>query len=240
MLLGDAVYGDANTIFGTTPSRGEGSVDVTVIRDDAQDTLVAGFTYAAPPSLFALVPSQGEGDEDVTLLGDNFTAADDPDLQIVYGIELITTFEVIDETQINFRVPPCGGDTGWKSIAFTTSGGVANMPEAYLCGSIPPPITFRRGDPGCDGSLDIGDAVRILSHLFGAVKPPVCCEDAMDLNDDGFIDISDPIYELQFLFANGAAPKAPHPGLGTDPTFDGLGCAEQCGCSTPPCTPCGT
>ena len=53
------------------------------------------------------------------------------------------------------------------------------------------------------------------------------CLDAMDTNDDGGVDISDPVLVLLYLF-NGN-DTIPHPGAriaGFDPTDDGLFCND--------------
>jgi hypothetical protein len=57
--------------------------------------------------------------------------------------------------------------------------------------------------------------------LFGG-ESTIACLDAADCNDDGTVDISDPIYLLGYLFLGGVAPPAPHPGWGVDPTADAL------------------
>jgi len=85
-------------------------------------------------------------------------------------------------------------------------------------------VLFIRGDANRDGLLDIGDAVAILGHLFGAA--PAACLDALDANDDGSGDIADAISLLGFLFSAGPPPPAPHPGAGADPTADALDCAS--------------
>ncbi|MGE3163411.1 MAG: dockerin type I repeat-containing protein [Planctomycetota bacterium] len=86
-----------------------------------------------------------------------------------------------------------------------------------------------RGDCNADGTVNVADAVRILSFLFGgAVAPP--CADACDCNDDGVVNIADAIAKLGFLFGAGAPPPAPSPNCGLDPTADALGCG-----SFPPC-----
>ena len=52
-----------------------------------------------------------------------------------------------------------------------------------------------------------------------------------DSNDDGFFDISDPVYSLGWLFSPGAPPPpAPFLGCGTDPTPDSLGCLAYAAC----------
>jgi formylglycine-generating enzyme required for sulfatase activity len=93
---------------------------------------------------------------------------------------------------------------------------------------------FKRGDANGDGSLDIGDALRILGHLFLAQPPELDCQDAADANDDGEVDIGDPILILFFLFAgNGVAIPPPFPECGRDLTEDWLSCAKYGPCGRP-------
>ena len=79
-----------------------------------------------------------------------------------------------------------------------------------------------------DGIFDIGDAIRILDHLFFAQgSNPLLCEDSADFNDDGNIDITDPVLVLSFLTGIGLGGPPPLPGIidcGFDPTPDNLGC----------------
>ena len=56
------------------------------------------------------------------------------------------------------------------------------------------------------------------------------CVGAADLNDSGGLDVSDAIYGLNYLFADGPSPAAPFPDCGPDPTPDTLACD-----SYPPC-----
>lgn len=89
--------------------------------------------------------------------------------------------------------------------------------------------TFVRSN--CDmttGEPDFSDAIVLLRHLFlGAFG--LKCLDACDANDDGRADMTDAIYVLRFLFLGvQAAPPAPFPEPGSDPTedFDELGPCE--------------
>ncbi|MBN1422285.1 MAG: hypothetical protein JXP34_26155 [Planctomycetes bacterium] len=83
---------------------------------------------------------------------------------------------------------------------------------------------FVRGDADGDGALGIGDAIRLLSHLFTA--PDLACEDAADFNDGGTLDLGDAVGILNYVFASGSAPAAPYPDPGIDATADTLTCAE--------------
>ncbi len=108
---------------------------------------------------------------------------------------------------------------------------------------------FSRGDADGNGRLEISDMFLIVNSLlmFPAFDPdsgfdctdlrpnpnpqPLDCEDAADVNDDGRITCEDAAIIHTFLFLGGAAPSAPFPGCGVDPTPDSLSCAEP----PPPC-----
>ena len=89
---------------------------------------------------------------------------------------------------------------------------------------------FLRGD--ADGSavvFSLLDALHTLEYLIGLQD--VTCLDAADANDDGSVNIVDPVSILAWAF-NGALPP-PDPGpdeCGTDPTDDDLGCETYDGC----------
>jgi len=88
---------------------------------------------------------------------------------------------------------------------------------------------FRRGDVNADGRVDIADVIEGLMWLFdGGAEPP--CRDALDANDDGLLNVADPIGIAHFLFAS--SPMAPPvDACGSDPTGDRLSCRNF-----PPCT----
>ena len=95
--------------------------------------------------------------------------------------------------------------------------------QSFIFPSGPP---FKRGDFNRDDRVELTDAVLSATYLFESGIAPSCL-DAVDSNDDGFLDISDPVYLLFFLFLQGDPPPAPYPDAGDDPTFrDGLGCDE--------------
>jgi hypothetical protein len=47
------------------------------------------------------------------------------------------------------------------------------------------------------------------------------------VNDDGAVNITDPVVLLSHLFQRGGAPAAPYPSRGLDPTGDDLGCDRR-------------
>ena len=89
-------------------------------------------------------------------------------------------------------------------------------------------IRFRRGDVDDRGTVILLDASTFLVRVFGNDhRPEIKCQDAWDINDDGSIDISDPIYLLYHLFLGGpAVPPPTGEACGLDPTDDSLSCTE--------------
>ncbi len=83
-------------------------------------------------------------------------------------------------------------------------------------------IMIKRGDCNQDTNIDLADAIRGLGYLF--LGEQVTCLDACDMDDQGSVDIADPIYLLAHLFANGPAPPPPYPACGADETEDELTC----------------
>jgi hypothetical protein len=80
-------------------------------------------------------------------------------------------------------------------------------------------LPTANGDVNGSSTIDISDAVYLLSHLFlGGPEPmPLACEPDVavlrgekihngDVNGRGGINISDPIYLLTWLFGGGPKP----------------------------------
>ena len=83
---------------------------------------------------------------------------------------------------------------------------------------------FIRGDSNGDGKVDISDVMTTLSYLF-LDGPDTDCPDALDVDDNGKINITDPIYLLLRLFVGGAPIPAPSRDCGFDDTWgDGISC----------------
>lgn len=84
---------------------------------------------------------------------------------------------------------------------------------------------FLRGDCTLDGQVDLADAQCQLEYLF--LQAPVACLDAVDTDDNGTLNLSDPVKLLSFLFGGGAGPAVPNALCDTDPTSDLLPCFES-------------
>ena len=68
--------------------------------------------------------------------------------------------------------------------------GLAVLYVNALGGAIIGGPTFIRGDANADNAVEIADAITILTLLFGMPPPVIACLDALDVNDDGMVDIS--------------------------------------------------
>jgi hypothetical protein len=88
---------------------------------------------------------------------------------------------------------------------------------------------FIRGDFNGDARVGSADALAILEYLFLEDGANSCLSSA-DANDDGFIDIADPLYLLFYLFVQYNPPPPPQEACGPDPTLDELDCptVESC------------
>ncbi len=97
---------------------------------------------------------------------------------------------------------------------------------AITAGSVRGDAPFDRGDTNNDGSVDVIDAVNILTHLFHNGPQPSCM-DAWDSNDDGNVNIADAVYIIQSTCAGGPSFSPPTGEAGEDPTDDPIGCADN-------------
>lgn len=122
------------------------------------------------------------------------------------GVVLIENLVVIDNQGIQ-DVPTCGCEVC-----------LLRIPE------------FQRGDCNQDEKANISDANTILAVAYQGFTPD--CADACDINDDGFINLADSVYLLNFVFGFGFNFPAPtHPTCGPDPTVDELGCLTSIYCT---------
>ena len=55
---------------------------------------------------------------------------------------------------------------------------------------------FRRGDADQNGAFEVTDAIFTLEMLFLS-GPSAGCDDSADVNDDGRLNLTDPIWSLR-------------------------------------------
>ena len=122
-------------------------------------------------------------------------------------------------------------DFGAYSVEVTNACGSATSQSALLEEADPADCenVFNRGDCNADMNLNIADPIFIMRFSFQGFAPPVCVS-ACDFNNDGFVDISDTIYGVTFIFMNGAPPPPPFGDCGPDSVPDDLPCPVYAAC----------
>lgn len=83
---------------------------------------------------------------------------------------------------------------------------------------------FIRGDFNLDGTIDITDPILILEALFLRSTEFRGCLDAADFDDNGSVEVNDPVGSLFLQFAGGVVVPPPYPAPGPDRTDDDLRC----------------
>ena len=87
---------------------------------------------------------------------------------------------------------------------------------------------FSRGDADGNGKINISDAVLIIQNIVGNLPKRFQCDDILDANDDGALNVTDAIPVLNYIFQRnplGPPLAAPFKTCATDPTADTLSCA---------------
>jgi hypothetical protein len=75
--------------------------------------------------------------------------------------------------------------------------------------------------------VNLLDVIKLVAILFrgDTSRPP--CEDALDANDDGTVNLSDPVTLTDFISGVSSTLPPPFPDPGLDPTSDDLpACTE--------------
>ncbi|MFP6739310.1 MAG: dockerin type I repeat-containing protein, partial [Planctomycetota bacterium] len=127
-----------------------------------------------------------------------------------------------------------------------TRGGISFAPELHagavtvISGPVGPSINqgktedpeasgsvFIRGDVDGDGLITENDSAYMMDWIFGLEQEPPCL-DAADLNDDGYVNVTDSTQLLNYIHTPGSpVPSAPFPEAGRDPTADALDCENS-------------
>lgn len=94
-------------------------------------------------------------------------------------------------------------------------------------GGVPSTEPFIRGDVTRNGFVELNDAIVSAQSIFGLSA--LDCDDAVDVNDDGLLDVADVVSIVAYLFLAGPTPAAPFPHCGPDLTD-----SDSLDCSAPP------
>ncbi|MGQ9590104.1 MAG: hypothetical protein ACUVYA_07400 [Planctomycetota bacterium] len=93
-----------------------------------------------------------------------------------------------------------------------------------------PPVgeDFSRGDADGNKKINISDAVLIIQNIVGNLPKRFDCDDMLDANDDGVLNVADAIPVLNYVFQrNPLGPPLPEPfkpNCAKDRTADALTC----------------
>ncbi len=185
------------------------------------DSITITCTKVFPrPTVTSVAPSEGfeTGGSQIDVFGTGFLAT-----STVYFGDAAAATTYVSSTHLAAILPPGTGDVVVKVRNLDGQQGALAAPFRY----VPVYTPFVRGDPNADRSIDIADAVAVLTYLFS--HKPLACVKAADANDDGSVDIADAIAVLGHLFAD-KGPLPPPNTCGRDPTDDGLPCDTFAGC----------
>jgi hypothetical protein len=133
------------------------------------------------------------------------------------------------DTTIEFCDIVFTGDNAYSTTMVIETAGIAIIPTMIPAQIFFSDGLFLRGEINGDISVNIADAMFLLTQLFSG-GPAGTCADASDVNDDGSVNLADPIRLLAYLFSGGEVPDAPFPACGVDPTADMLGCVSFGAC----------
>jgi len=166
---------------------------------------------------------------------------------VATAIELGSDVAGISDPFFQFNLSPDVGGPGFTiAYAADVSGSGATIPAT----SSSPPCTvnelfivslgedtggddkdFSRADVNGDDRLNISDGAVMAQNIFFGRLKSFDCDDMLDANDDGTLDMADPVAFLMWAFVGTANLGSPFGDqCGQDPTNDALGCVESnCG-----------
>ena len=115
------------------------------------------------------------------------------------GPIVIIVFRVVNWITGATTIALDGFDTTYPGL---TGDGFEYAPEV-VNGTVT--ISYLCGDANGDGSVNVGDAVFLISYVFkgGAAPNPLCAGDA---NGDGSTNVGDAVYMISYVFKGGAPP----------------------------------
>ena len=206
--------------------RNTGGSDSEVLRMEAADGLEGNpLGNISPPQTSGLILSNGMTslDDGTLLLGIDATGIGSSVSQLTpFGFPLSYSMPMgaIGDSLTLLNNPWTGIET-MGSTVIVAGNATSTLYKLILVSDGP---DFLRGDSDSNSLVNLADAIFTATWLFSDGTAPSCM-DAADANDDGRLDISDPLYTLLYLFAGSAPPPIPFPLPGEDPTFlDNLGC----------------
>ena len=139
---------------------------------------------------------------------------------IMTGTGIVIPSEGTDSTStlslIHYELKPRGGGGGRPKNGCSVSGTFSTPIEVVITEEVGCPsfdnvmlqiqrVPASLGDVNFDLSVTVTDSIRILETLFTG-GAPLLCPNAADYNEDGKVDLADPVAIMGFLFLG--APSA--------------------------------
>jgi hypothetical protein len=211
----------AELISGFAPALGAseagGAKDVVAIEGTSRSTLRGAITYPDLPPLVltSVTPDQvlRDGTTAVTVTGENFLA--DTRIRIA-GRDLVNpTPASADGRMMTGLAPPLGPaePLGARDVTASDGRGRVTLAAGVTYIDAAGGTRFVRGDATGDGQVNVTDAVDTLHrHFKGGAA--LACSAAADSNDDARVDLSDPVFILDYLFQGRGSPAPPFPACG--------------------------
>lgn len=148
---------------------------------------------------------------------------------LIGGLDVTIDLDAPCETPL--AIDFCDGINGIGSVPLYNNvvidfQSVQNFERHGTVITVVPIEIFQRGDCNSDDKVDLADIATAIATQFMGYE--IDCADACDFNDDGLINLADPVFGLNYLFTFGAVP--PPPGAyddGPDPTEDSLPVCES-------------
>ncbi|MEM7236172.1 MAG: IPT/TIG domain-containing protein, partial [Planctomycetota bacterium] len=174
----------------------------------------------------SVTPNEGSasGGTVVSIRGVNFTK----NARFQIGGEPLEKFEWVSSNEVRGVTAPSSPGRVHVVVTTDTDSAFLRGGFTYLESTEP---QFRRGEVNADRVTNLTDALLILDHLFIGQARLECLK-AADFDDNGRVEIADPIGSLSYQFLGG--PPPPAPGLedcGEDPTEDQLSCERYSACN---------
>lgn len=112
----------------------------------------------------------------------------------------------IDWDNLNNGIQPESSDVYFimssvgQSVTGKMQGGNYILVGGYWTGY------YKSGDVTCNGTVDLGDVVALISYLYRGGPPPHLKESA-DVTCNVVIDVGDVVYLISYLYRGGPPPK---------------------------------
>lgn len=122
----------------------------------------------------------------------------------------------------------CAPATATATMGLFRPGTPSEITQVVTAPGTGSSVDFTRGDCNDDTSVNLADAVFLLTYIFSNGAAPTCFT-ACDGNDDDNIDISDPVAILSAVFLGSSLP-GPYPNCGVQGVPGTLDCNIFAGC----------